>query len=374
MNTFCRFCALAAFLCLVSFPSLCTAETAASPQTLRDAAGKRVLIGCAVATVDLKDPKLAALISDQFDCVTPEYEMMPAFLVDDNGKYTFDRADAVMAFAAQHHMPVMGHMLIWSFVTRQWLFADKTGQPLSRDQALANLKDYITTVMGHYKGRVMAWDVVNEAISDKDGEYLKDTPARRAIGDDYVQKAFEFAHAADPKAVLYYNDYNIEQPGKLEKVIKLIQSLKQAGVRIDAVGVQGHWLINWPPADMITKGIAAIAATGVKVMVTELDVDPLPRSSIGADMAVTDQGANPYPTSFPPDMQQKLASRYSDVISAILKVPAVTMIGFWGTHDGRSWLNDYPVKGRTNYPLLFDRQYMPKPAFYAAVAALKAGR
>lgn len=340
-------------------------------QTLQEAAGKRLLVGCAAATVDLKDAKLAALITKQFGCLTPEYEFMPEHLVDENGKYTFERADAVVAFAEQNMMPVYGHMLVWHFVTRKWLFEDRAGKPLPREKALVNLKNYISTVMGHYKGRIKAWDVVNEAISDADGEYLRDTPALRAIGSDYIEKAFEFARAADPDAELYYNDYNIEQPAKLEKTRRLIRSLKAKGLRIDAVGIQGHWLIDWPPPEMIASGIEALAAEGVKVMITELDVDPLPRTVSGANMAMTEKGVDPYPSGLPPDVQARLARRYGEIVSVILKQPSVTMMGFWGTHDGRSWLNNYPVKGRTNYPLLFDRQYQPKPAFGGVLDILK---
>lgn len=364
---------LAAAVC----PAFAQGKTAAggpAPQTLREAAGKRLLIGCAVATVDLRDPKLAALVVQQFDCLTPEYDFMPEHLVDDGGKYTFEQGDAVVAFAEKHHMPVFGHMLVWNFMTRKWLFEDQAGQPLPREKALANLKRYIGDVVSHYKGRIKAWDVVNEALSDKDGEYLKETPARRAIGDDYIEKAFEDAYAADPGAELYYNDYNIEQPAKLEKTCRLVRSLKAQGVRLDAVGIQGHWLLNWPPTDMIEKGIEGLAALGVKVMITEMDVDPLPRDNSGADMAQAAQGANPYPNGLPPEMQAKLARRYGDLVTAIIRHPSVTMLGFWGTHDGRSWLNDYPVKGRTNYPLLFDRQYRPKPAFDAVLQALNAGK
>ena len=291
-----------------TFAQANTAKEPPATQTLRGAAGSRLLVGCAVATVDLQDPKLAALIVQQFDCITPEYEFMPEHLVDDAGHYTFGPGDAVVAFAEKHHVPVFGHMLVWNFVTRKGLFEDQKGKPLPRDRALANLKQYIDDVMRHYKGRIKAWDVVNEALSDKDGEYLKDTPARRAIGDDYVEKAFEDAHAADPGAELYYNDYNVEQPSKLEKTLRLVRSLKAAGVRLDAVGIQGHWLINWPPTDMIEKGIESLAALGVKVMITEMDVDPLPREDSGADMAVTAKGTNPYPDGLPPEIQEKLAA------------------------------------------------------------------
>jgi endo-1,4-beta-xylanase len=257
-------------------------------------------------------------------------------------------------------------------VTRKWLFEDAAGKPLPREKALTNLKKYIDCVMGRYRGRIKAWNVVNEAISDKDGEYLKDTPALKAIGEDYVEQAFRFAHAADPQAELYYNDYNIERSPKLEKTIRLVRSLQAKGVRIDAVGVQGHWLIGWPATDMIEKGIDTLAATGVKVMVTELDVDPLPRKVNGVDVAEMKEKPNPYVHGLPPDMQDKLAKRYADLVRAIVRHPAVTTITFWGTHDGRSWLNDFPVKGRTNHPLLFDRQYKPKPALDAVINALKA--
>ena len=340
--------------------------------TLREAAGNRLLIGCAVATVDLQDAKLAALIAKQFNCITPEYEFMPENLVDDKGKFTFEQGDKVVDFAEKNKMPVFGHMLIWHFVTRKWLFENQDGTPLPREKALANLKFYIDGVVGHYKGRIKAWDVVNEAISDNEGEYLKDTPALRAIGEDYIEKAFEFAHAADANVELYYNDYNIEQPAKLEKTLRLVRALKEKGIRIDAVGIQGHWLINWPPTEMIEKGIESLSAIGVKVMITEMDVDPLPRDVSGADMAQAEKGANPFPNGLPPEMQEKLARRYGEIVAAIVRHPAVTMIGFWGTHDGRSWLNDYPVKKRTNHPLLFDRQYNPKPAFDAVIKALKA--
>lgn len=200
------------FFCLPAFAQAKFAQAKpVAGQTLHGAAGKRVLIGCAVASVDLQDPKLAALIARQFDLLTPEYELMPQHLIDDRGKFTFERGDSVVAFAEKHHLPVLGHMLVWHFVTPQWLFEDPAGKPLPRKKALANLKNYIDTVVGHYKGKIKAWDVVNEAISDTDGEYLKDTPALRAIGEDYIEKAFEFAHAADPGAELYYNDYNIER-------------------------------------------------------------------------------------------------------------------------------------------------------------------
>lgn len=340
-------------------------------ETLREATGNRLLVGCAVATQDLRDPKLVALITNQFSCITPEYEFMPEKLVDNSGGFHFETADRVVQFAEAHHQPILGHMLVWHFVTRDWLFQSPDGKPLPREQAVANLKKYITGVVSHYRGRIKAWDVVNEAISDNQGEYLRSTPALRAIGEDYIELAFAFAHDADPNVELYYNDYNIEQPDKLQKTLKLVRSLQARGVRLDAVGIQGHWLINWPPTDMIGKGIESLAATGVKVMITELDVDLLPRNVSGANMALQEKGANPYANGLPTEVQAALAKRYGEIVSEIVRHQSVTIIGFWGTHDGRSWLNDFPVKGRTNYPLLFDRQFQPKPAFDTVIKALQ---
>ena len=363
-----------AALSLALFVSCASADAGAQDarQTLRGAAPAGLLLGGAVATQDLDKPELAQLAATQFSAITPEYEMMPEKLVDDNGKFDFATADRVVEFAEKNGQQVFGHMLVWHFVTRKWFFETPDGKPLPRDQALANLQLYISTVVGHYKGRIKAWNVVNEGISDADGEYLRDTPALRAIGPDYIQKAFEFARAADPDAELYYNDYNIEQPQKLEKALKLVRSLQDAGVRLDAVGIQGHWLLDWPPPQMIEDGIEALAATGVKVMITELDVDVLPRDVSGADMAQLESGANPYKNGLPAATQGKLAARYGEIMTAILRHRSVTLVGFWGTHDGRSWLNDFPVKGRTNHPLLFDRQLQPKPAFDAAIKALNA--
>lgn len=358
-------------LCVILIGLFCGAPALHAQQTLREAAPTGLLIGGAIATQDLDKPELADLAAQQFSAITPEYEMMPEKLVDDQGKFDFATADRIVEFAEKNHQPILGHMLVWHFVTRQWFFESPDGKPLPRAKALANLELYISTVVGHYKGRVRAWDVVNEGISDEGDKYLKDTPALRAIGEDYIQKAFEFAHAADPDAQLYYNDYNIEQPEKLKKTLKLVRSLQAAGVRLDAVGIQGHWLINWPPTEMIETGIEELAKTGVKVMITELDVDVLPRDVSGADMAQAETGANPYKDGLPAEIQEKLAKRYGEIIAAITRHPSVTFICFWGTHDGRSWLNDFPVKGRTNYPLLFDRNYQPKPAFDAVITALK---
>ena len=253
------------------------------------------------------------------------------------------------------------------------MFRGPDGKPLPRDEALRNLRDHIDGVVGHFKGKVVGWDVVNEAISDARDEYLRDTPARRAIGDEYIVKAFEFAHAADPDAELYYNDYGNEDPVKLAKTIRLVRELKGRGVRIDAVGMQAHFRLDDADAtDRLDRAIAAYGAEGVHVALSEMDVDVLPRRTRGADIAVREQGeANPHRGGLPPEVAEAQARFYGRVFRVVLKHPGVvTRVTFWGTHDGASWLNFYPVAFRTNHPLLWDRALKPKPAFRAVLDAL----
>jgi endo-1,4-beta-xylanase len=340
--------------------------------TLREASGKRWLIGTAVTAEQLRDPKVEKLVTDQFDYLTGEYEFFPLFLHPEPDKYTFERADRVADFASAHHLPLTGHMLCWGQFTPAWMFEGPDHKPLSRDKALANLKKHIDAVVGHFKGRVASWNVVNEALSDTPAEYLRDTPARRAIGDDYIARAFEFARDADPGVTLYYNDYNIDDPSKLPKAIKLIRSLREQGLRIDAVGIQGHWLLDFPDVKVIDAALTALGNENIKVMITELDIDVLPRGEETADLAhIQDHGADPYVRGLPPEVAEAQARRYADIFKVLKAHGAiVSAVTFWGVDDGQSWLNGFPVKGRTNYPLLFDRRLAPKPAYNAVIDLL----
>jgi endo-1,4-beta-xylanase len=344
--------------------------------TLRQAAGQRMLIGAATSSRMLDRPAVATLVAQQFACITPDNEMKPDALQRVKGTFTFERADKLVAFAKANNMEVIGHTLCWHNQSPKWMFQDDQGKPLPREVALANLKAHIETVVKHFKGKVKGWDVVNEAINDGPRSDLRDTPARRAIGDDVVVKAFEFAQAADPDAELYYNDYNIETDYKRERALRLVRQIKAAGLRIDGVGIQGHWSLAGPSVAEIERGIEAYAAEGLKVMITELDVDVLPRARRGgADLGSTERsGADPYKSGLPDDVQQKLAARYRELFALFRRHPQVTRITFWGVNDGDSWLNHFPVRGRTNHPLLFDRQQKPKPAFDAVIEELHAER
>jgi endo-1,4-beta-xylanase len=354
-------------------------QTPAAPEnrtaeaTLRQAAGERMLIGAAVGSRGLAKPGLASLIAEQFGCLTAENEMKPISLQSVQGSFSFEQADRIVAFAKAHNMQVIGHTLCWHSQAPRWLFEDDGGQPLSREAALANLKAHIETVVKHFKGQVKGWDVVNEAINDAPEPYLRNTPARRAIGDDFVLKAFEFAHQADPDAELFYNDYGIEVGGKRDRALRLIRQIKAAGLRIDAVGIQGHWALESPSPAEIERGIQAFIDEGLKVMITEMDIDVLPRSrGFGADLAATEsQGMDPYKTGLPDEVQRKLADRYGALFAMFMRYPQITRVTLWGASDGDTWLNNFPVRGRTNHPLLWDRQLKPKPAFRAVIEALR---
>jgi endo-1,4-beta-xylanase len=352
------------------------ARAQAEPKTtLRQAANGKFLVGAAVMSSALDDPATARLLAEQFDSLTAENEFKPSSLQPRQGEFNFAPADRIVAFAREHDMRVVGHTLVWHQQSPKWMFEDESGKPLGREAALKNLKDHIDAVAGHFKGGVVGWDVVNEALSDRDDEYLRDTPARRAIGDDYLARAFEFAAAADPDAELYYNDYSIEYPGKRAKTLRLLRELKEAGVRVDGVGIQGHWLLGSPDAKMIDDAIAAFGKEGVKVMVTELDVDVLPRRRPGggADLGAREEGgADPYTDGLPDDVAQQQAQRYAEIFRVLRKHDdLVTRVTFWGVHDGRTWLNNWPVRGRTNHPLLWDRDLRAKPALEAVLKALE---
>ena len=343
--------------------------------TLRQVAGDRLLIGAAVSPRAVEDPKLANVLAEQFNCLTGENAFKPDSLQRERGKFTFEEADKIADFAAAHDMKMIGHTLLWHQQSPPWMFADENKRPLPREQALENLKAHIDAVVKHFDGKIIGWDVVNEAISENGNEYLRDTPARRAIGDDYIIKAFEFARAASPDIQLYYNDYSIEVPGKREKAVRLIKELKAAGAHIDGVGIQGHWSLNFPETKVVDDAINAFAALGVKVMITELDVDVLPRKGGGgADISSTEkQGLDPYKNALPAEMQQKLARRYGELFKVFAKHrgTSLTRVTFWGFYDGGTWLDNWPVRGRTNHPLLWDRQLQPKPALNAVIEALQ---
>lgn len=337
---------------------------AAPDVALKDLMPRGMVIGVAINQRQFERTDRAAvdIISTQFNQISPEnaLKFQPTHPAED--QYTFDAADHYVQFGLDRHMQVIGHNLVWHSQTGAWVFQGAEGTPADRDMLLARMRDHIHTVVGRYKGKIHGWDVVNEAV-DEDGTMRK-SPWQVGIGDDYVAKAFEFAHEADPDAELYYNDFNLEKPAKRAGVIKLVKALQERKLRIDGIGNQAHWRLDTPTSEEIATTLAELHGTGLKVMYTELDINLLPNTPRGADPAV----ANPYANGLPDQVQQQLARRYADVFRVFLAHrDAVTRVTFWGLSDSDSWLN----RGRMNYPLLWDRQRQPKPAFNAVVDVLR---
>jgi endo-1,4-beta-xylanase len=334
---------------------------------LKDLMPKGMLIGVAInqRQFDGTDAAAADMITKQFNQISPEnvLKFQPTQPAAD--RYAFHAADSYVQFGLDRHMQVVGHNLVWHSQTGAWVFQGLDGKPADRDTLLARMRDHIRTVVGRYKSKIHGWDVVNEAI-DEDGSMRK-SPWQVGIGDDYVAKAFEFAHDADPDAELYYNDFDLEKAAKRAGVNKLVRDLQTRKLRIDGIGNQAHWRLETPTIDEIDQALVELHGTGLKVMYSELDINLLSNTPRGADPAT----ANPYPNGLPDEIQQQLARRYADVFGVFLKHrDAVTRVTFWGLSDADSWLN----RGRMNYPLLWDRQRQPKPAFTAVVEALRHGR
>ncbi|WP_035600574.1 endo-1,4-beta-xylanase [Haloferula sp. BvORR071] len=363
-----------ALLLLAAATSLPHPAHAAEP-TLRGVFEKDFLVGVALSsgTITGRNPKAAELAATQFSAITPENETKWQSIHPQPDQYRFESADAYVSFAKEHKMELIGHTLVWHSQTPGWVFQGEDGKPPTREVLLKRMHDHIQTVVGRYKGKVKDWDVVNEALSDGGPELLRDSPWRKIIGDDFIDLAFRYAHEADPKAELYYNDYGLESERKRANSVKLLKGLLDRGVPITGVGTQSHFHLNQPPVADIEKTIKDFSALGLKVMVTELDVDVLPgRGNFGnADVNRREQGdatLNPYTAGLPEDMQKKLAERYAEIFDVYLRHrKAITRVTFWGLSDGQTWLNGFPIRGRTNYPLLFDRELKPKPAFEALI-------
>lgn len=343
----------------------------------KDVFAEAFLVGAALNPNQFyeRDARGAALVKTHFNTITPENVMKWGLIHPEPGTYDFEAADRFVAFGEENDMVIVGHTLVWHNQTPSWVFEDDAGNTLTREALLERMQDHIQTVVGRYRGRIHGWDVVNEALNE-DGT-LRQTPWLEIIGEDYVAQAFRFAHEADPEAELYYNDYSLTNPAKRDGAVRLVQNLLDQGVPVTGIGMQGHYALSYPTLEELDASIAAFAGLGVDVMITELDVAVLPRPSEhwGADLsqrAELRDELNPYPEAFPDSMQQALARRYADFFEVFLDHrDDVSRVTFWGVTDGDSWLNNWPIRGRTSYPLLFDRAYQPKPAFDAVVATAR---
>ncbi len=335
--------------------------------TLRNALNSHFYIGTAlnISQITGKDESAMQVVKDQFNAIVAENCMKSGMIQREEGNFDFEFADQFVDFGEQNDMFITGHTLIWHSQAPRWFFTDKEGNEVSKEVLTQRMRDHIFTVVGRYKGRVDTWDVVNEAIND-DGSYRK-SKFYQILGKDFIKLAFEFAHEADPEAQLYYNDYSMSNPGKRGGVVAMVKDLQSQGVKIDGIGMQGHIGLKHPSIDEFEKSIVAYADLGVKISITELDLSVLPSpwdQDGGADVASNfdyEKKMNPYSEGLPDDVNKEFSDRYVSFFRLFVnhaeKIDRVTL---WGVNDGNSWKNGWPIRGRTDYPLLFDRNNAPK--------------
>lgn len=367
---------VAALICaMLSACNNTTSEPKTADTSLKSTYKNSFLIGTAIGNGQLMQPNpiTTTLIEQQFNAATPENDMKWERIHPKPGVYDFSAADKFVEFAEKNNIFITGHTLLWHSQAPDWIFEDDNGQPIARDALLARLKDHIDTVVGRYKGRVQSWDVVNEALNE-DGS-MRQSKWYQIIGDDMLEKAFEYAHAADPDAQLNYNDYNLNNPQKRAGVVRIVKQLQAKGLRIDGVGMQGHYSLFHPDFKEVEDSIIAYAQTGVKVMFTEVDISVLlfpEGAEAGADVNqnfALQEKLNPYNKGLTPEADASLSKRYTDLFEIFIRHEKdITRVTFWGTDDGMTWRNDWPMVGRSDYPLLFDRQSKPKAAYFAVLA------
>lgn len=345
------------------------AAKASAATGLREAYKDDFLIGAALSVQIIKqqDPALIALVNKEFNSITPENCMKWGEVRHANGSWNWQHTDAFVDFGSKHNLHMVGHTLGWHSQIPDSVFMDKDGKYISKAELEKKQKDHITTIVERYKGKLAAWDVVNEAVGDDNK--MRDSHWYKIMGDDFLVNAFNLAHEVDPKAQLLYNDYNNERPEKRQATVDMIKRLQQRGTPIHGLGMQAHIGLETNMQDF-EDSILAYSALGLKVHLTELDIDVLPSvwnlpvAEISTRFDYTPE-RDPYTKGLPKKIETKLAKAYESLFKILIKHrDKVDRVTFWGVSDDASWLNDFPIKGRTNYPLLFDRQHAPKAAYF----------
>lgn len=345
----------------------CGSVKKSSPTTLKDAFDGKFYIGTALNTPQIlgNDTASIRVIKAHFNSITAENVMKSEVIHPKENEFNFDLSDKFVEFGEKNGMKIIGHTLIWHSQLSWWFCVDENGNDVSADELKERMKNHIQTIVGRYKGRVKGWDVVNEAIEDN-GSW-RQSKFYKILGEDFVRLAFEYAHEADPDAELYYNDYSMANSGRRQGVIRMVKKLQEQGIKIDGIGMQGHFNMDYPSIDEFEKSLIAFADLGVKVMITEMDLSvlPTPRRDVGANVSSTfeyQKEINPYANDLPEEIQEKQFQRYTDFFRLFLKhQDKIDRVTLWGVNDALSWKNNWPVRGRTDYPLLFDRKNNPKP-------------
>lgn len=336
-------------------------SAAEAQKSLKQAYADFFTMGVAVSPRMMDPSPEADLIVRQFGSLTAENAMKMGPIHPEENRYNWAPADKIADFASQHGLKLRGHTLCWHNQTPNWFFT-KEGRDLSKDELLARLRQHIFDVVGRYRGRIYAWDVVNEAVPDGGSDLYRKSKFYEIIGEEYIEKAFRYAHEADPNCLLFYNDYNTENPQKREKIYQVLKSLKDKGVPIHGVGLQGHWALDEPSAQALEQSIERFASLGLTVQITELDVSVYPKQHERSDKPF--EGKAEYTS----DMEARQTERYKIIFEVLRRhKDKVSGVTFWNLSDKSSWLDNFPVRGRKDFPLLFDQQLAPKKAFGAVV-------
>ncbi len=333
-------------------------------KTLREATKGKFLFGVAVnmQQVNGVNPIESELIAKEFSAIVPENVMKPQPIQPEENKFFWDSADKFVAFGEKNKQVVTSHCLMWHSQIGRWMFVDAEGKDVSPEVLKERMHKHISAVVGRYKGRIKGWDVVNEAFEDN-GKY-RNSKFYQILGKDFIKYAFQFAHEADPDAELNYNDYNVENPAKCDAIVALVKELKSAGCRIDAVGTQAHWHMKSPSLEATETSFKKLKATGVHILVTEWDISILPSPFEGAEISKNfsySKEMDPYRDGVPDSVQKKWDKRMLDMFGLFLKYnDVIDRVTLWGLSDNVSWLNNFPIRGRKDYPLLFDRNNQRK--------------
>ena len=352
---------LALLFLIIIFGSCKAQQSRYVPNTLKDAYRNYFSIGVAVGPKNLIGDE-ALLIKRQFNSITAENAMKMISLQRKEGEFYWKDADSIVNFAVKNNIKIRGHNLCWHEQVPDWFFIGKDGKEVTKEVLLQRLKTHITTVVKRYKGKIYAWDVVNEAVDDDPKNLLRNSKWQQILGDEFIVKAFEYAHEADPDAKLYYNDYNTERPDKRENIYKLLKNLIDKKVPIDGIGFQAHWSIYEPSEEELRTAIQRFASLGLKIQFTELDLSVYPWELKRRDKKPKEDDR------FTPELEQKQLEKYKMAFKVFREFKSViTNVTFWNISDRSTWLDEYPVRGRKNYPLLFDTNLQPKKAYWEVI-------
>lgn len=320
------------------------------------------------------DTELLDIIAREFNVITAENAMKWEPIHPKENEWRFEGGDRLVEFGQKHNMNIQGHVLVWHSQVPREIFKDENGNQISKEGLTKRMENHIQTLVSRYKGKIHSWDVVNESITPEDG-YRK-SKWLEIMGPEFMEKAFYLAHEVDPKCQLIYNDYGMDDPKRRDFVVELVKKYLKKGVPIHGIGMQGHYNIDTPDIAKIEASIEAFASTGLPVHFTELDVDVLPydwgRTAEISTNIEYKKTLNPYVDGLPKEVNDKLSRRYEEIFKLFLKHrDKIDRVTFWGVSDDLSWKNNFPMRGRTNYPLLFDRKRKPKDAYFAVTGLKK---